>query len=182
MPRPVSKKNWSPHKRGRIRKMYDLSVPIRKIALDEGIPRGTVHGLVTRYDHQVKGRDRPRPGRPKKLSERQERYIIRLIEENPFIKNQEIINQADLSISEWTLTQYLQSKGIQHRRALKRPKLTPANAAIRLRFAQEHVDKPLSWWRQVIFSDECSIVCGDGEKEKWCWCTSVRFCCTSAEP
>lgn len=66
MPRRGRKANWSAHKRTRIRILYESGVPTREIAIREGVPAGSVHGIATRYEGQVSGQDQPRPGRPKK--------------------------------------------------------------------------------------------------------------------
>lgn len=158
--------------------MYEQGYSKGRIAQCEGIPYGSVHGIATRYTQQISGRDLPRPGQPKKLSPRNKRNILRIIEEDPFITNKNLVQRTGVSVSVATLTSYLKSQGIQHRRALQRPKLTPTAAARRLEFAREHIQKPISWWRKVIWSDEVTVARGDGLKSKWCFCQPVRICNT----
>lgn len=137
--------------------MYEQGFSKTQIALAEGVPAGTVHGIATRYTQQISGMSQERPGQPQKLSDRDKRYIMRLIEADPFIKNQEILDLIDADITIRTLNRYLQSEGIQHMHALRRPKLSASAAWRRLRFAQEHIDKPISFWRKVIWSDETKV-------------------------
>ena len=99
--------------------------------------------------------------------------IFRSISFSPFILNRELLEQTNITCSIATLTRYLQEQGIQHTRALRRPKLTPSAARARLDFAQRHIQEPLSFWKRWIFSDETTIARGDGERGKWVFCRRV---------
>ena len=90
MDREGPKKEHSPHKRGRIVALYRAGLSAREVAAQEGISHRAVYGIVSRYDKQVKGRSNPRSGRPPKLSDRDRRHIMRLIEANSFISNTEL--------------------------------------------------------------------------------------------
>lgn len=173
MPRITQKKHWSPHKRTRIRMMYEQGYSKSQIASKEHIPKGSVHGIATQYTQQISAQSKPRPGQPKKLTKYDKRHIKRMIRENPFITNQELLNTIDLRISIKTLSAYLKSEGIQHMSALRRPKLTATAAAERLRFALEHANKPLSYWYKVFFSDEVSIAKSEPGRKGWVFCCRV---------
>ena len=79
MPRHTQSKSWSPHKRGRIAKAYFKNESIRCIAAEEGVPYGSVHGIASRYTTQIKGQDLPRPGQPKKISDRDKDIYYELL-------------------------------------------------------------------------------------------------------
>lgn len=153
--------------------MYDYGTPLREIAHNVQVPAGSVSGILSRYGDQTKARNKTRPGRPKKLSERNKRHIMRCIESNPFIRNQDLLDQTEIRVTIETLSKYLSSEGIQHRRALRRPLLTPSAAARRLQFAQEHAEKPISWWRKVIWSDETSVRLYTDPRQPWVWTRQV---------
>ena len=174
MPPRARKKQWSPHKRTRVRKMYEMGYTARQIAACEGIPQNSVSGIATRYTHQQSGRDLPRPGQPPKLSDRDKRCILRCVRESPFIQNKQLLEQTGLGCSIETLTHYLTSQGIQHHRALQRPLLRPEDAFRRLVFAEKYARKPISWWRSVVFSDEVSIARGDGQRRQWVFSSRVQ--------
>jgi transposase len=107
----------------------------KEIAECEGVPIATVYGIRRRYRGQKSAQSSPRSGRPPILSERDKRRIFQLIRNDPFIKNPDIIQQAGLSCSVNTLTRFLMKEGIQHNKALQRPKLTPELAAERYQTA-----------------------------------------------
>ncbi|PTB75090.1 hypothetical protein M440DRAFT_1335306 [Trichoderma longibrachiatum ATCC 18648] len=75
MPKTTRKHHWSPHKRTRIRMMYEEGIPKYEFARREGVPIGSVHGIATRYTQQISAQSKPRPGRPEKLSDADKRHI-----------------------------------------------------------------------------------------------------------
>jgi transposase len=173
MPRITSRNEYSPHKRTRIALKYRTGRSRRRIAFEEGVPSGSVSGVASRYGQQTSARSQPRVGRPKIISDRDKNHIFRILRQKPFISNQDLILFSGTSCSVRTLTRYLRAEGIQHYRALRRPKLTPEYAEKRLKFAQELLQRPELWWRLFIFSDEVSIARGDGERTKWVFCRKV---------
>jgi hypothetical protein len=76
-------------------------------------------------------------------------------------------------LAHFRLSRWLKSEGIQHFKAIRRPKLTPELAKKRLIFARQYLEKPLSWWRKVIFSDETTIVRGGGDVPQRVWYSKV---------
>ncbi|KAK7223076.1 hypothetical protein V2G26_011079 [Clonostachys chloroleuca] len=170
MPSRRPEKNYSPHKRGRIMQMVELGYTAKEVAEKERVNPRTAYGIASRYRVQKRGQSRDRSGCPTKISEREKRHIMRLIEADPFIRNEDICRQARLSCCTRTLTRWLRSEGIQHVYALRRPKLTTTQAQLRLEFAQGLINKPISWWISVIFTDESTVARGEGEKVKWVFC------------
>ncbi|KAL7812705.1 hypothetical protein V8C26DRAFT_406346 [Trichoderma gracile] len=124
MPKTTERHHWSPHKRTRIRILYENGIPRSEIARREGVPVGSVYGIATRYTQQLSAQDKPRPGRPEKLSEADKRHIKRLIRADPSMTKRQIIDTIPLHVSVNTLANYLKSEGIQHGPAPQRPKST----------------------------------------------------------
>lgn len=137
------------------------------IAREEGLAVSTVHGIIQRYPHQKSAVSSPRSGRPQKLSAREKRLIFRVARLDPFISAQKLIELTNINVSPCTITEWLEKDGIAHKRAICRPLLTPEVARKRLEFALMYQDKPASFWKSVIFSDECSIARGDGVRQSW---------------
>ncbi|OAA39079.1 Homeodomain-like protein [Metarhizium rileyi] len=130
---------YSPHKRARIVSAFDSGMTGKEIAEKEGMPLPTVYGIRRRYRDQISARSSPRCGRPPKLSSRDKRRIFQLIRDDPFIMTQDILDQAGLDCSVNTLTRFLIKEGIQHKKALQRPKLTLELASKRLEFARKYL-------------------------------------------
>jgi transposase len=146
---------------------YKLGVTQRRIAFEEGVPRGSISGIIQRYEDQESARSKPRPGQPSVLTDRLKRLLFRSIEQNPFITLSQLRTEAGLTVTTKTLATWLRKEGIKHDRALRRPLLTPEAAAKRLEFARLHYRKPPSYWKRWIFSDETTIARGQGERHKW---------------
>lgn len=66
-----------------------------------------------------------------------------------------------------TLYKILKQYNITNWLAKKRPKLTPEVVKLRLAWAKAHVDWEVDQWRYIIWSDECSIERGLGQKRRW---------------
>jgi hypothetical protein len=54
-----------------------------------------------------------------------------------------------------------------HRKAIQRPYLTDQHALQRLEFGVEHLNKRLSFWRRILFTDESSVEWGSGARNSW---------------
>jgi transposase len=123
--------------------MVELGYTAKEVVEKERVNPCTAYGIVSRYRVQKRGQSRDRSGCPTKISEREKRYIIRLIEDNPFICNKDIHRRAQLSYCIRTLIYWLRSEGIQYIYILQRPKLTTTYAQLRLEFAQGLINKPI---------------------------------------
>lgn len=167
-------KHYSPHKRTRIAVAVEKGIPKSWVAAKEGCSPNSVHGIAKRYRTQRSAVSLPRSGRPRTLTEYDKRHILRLISQNPFISNAEIKTQAGLACHVDTITRWLKSEGIQHTKALRRPKLTQELADKRLAFARRYLTSPEDFWKLWIFSDEVTVARGDGERQKWVFCRRVR--------
>lgn len=136
--------NHSPHKRTEIATMFRKGIRAKAIAAEFRISRGAVYQICRRYKLQESAKDLPRSGRPPILDERDKRHIFRLIAQDPFIHNKDLLAALGNPCTIQTITKWLRKEGIQHFRAKERPKLTPELAAIRKEFAQKHLSKPLA--------------------------------------
>lgn len=173
MVRIYEKKHHSPHKRTAIATAYQKGVPAKAVAAEHGVSPDAVYAIARRYQNQISGRSQPGRGRKFKLDERYIRRILREIDQNPFISNKELIENCALPVTEQTLVTTLKKRGIQHRQALRRPKLSDTIAQKRLEFAQKHLNKPLEYWKRFVFSDETTVVRGQGERQAWVFCRAV---------
>jgi hypothetical protein len=80
-----------------------------------------------------------------------------------------------------TVARRLQEIGLNARVARKKPFLKPIHIRRRLQFARDHVDKPLDFWKRVIWSDESkfNLFGSDGRHLVWRKADEeFRFACT----
>ncbi len=114
-----------------------------------------------------------RPGRPRKLTPRQERLLMRRVEENRHASSlqlsKEVESQTGVTISCDTIRCTLQRNGMHGCRPRKKPLLKPRHKKARLEFARAHADKDEDYWDTILWSDETKInVFGtDGFKTVW---------------
>lgn len=175
MARHYDTKHHSPHKRTAIATAYRKGTPARAVAAEYDISPSAVYAIARRYDTQISGKSRPGRGGKPKLDERTIRRILREIDGNPFISCRELIQNCSLPVTAETLTKTLKEKGIQHMKALRRPKLSDKIAEKRLAFAEKHLNKPLSYWKRFVFSDETTVARGQGERQGWVFCRAVSL-------
>ena len=177
-PKPAPKPPYvhsTPRKRNRIVGSIQTSLKYREVAEIEGVSFEHVKGVLRRYRAQDYGVSRRGRGRPPALSERDRRLLLRTIDQDPFIHINDLLRESGLTCSRTTLTRSLEKWGIKHARSRQRPFLTEQAAQARYRFSLEHQEKPFSFWRTVLFTDECSVERGCGQKEKWVFRPNGKF-------
>ncbi len=114
-----------------------------------------------------------RPGRPRKLTPRQERLLMRRVEENRHASSlqlsKEVESQTEVTISCDTIRRTLQRNGMHGCRPRKKPLLKPRHKKARLEFARTHADKDEDYWDSILWSDETKINVfeTDGFKTVW---------------
>ncbi len=114
-----------------------------------------------------------RPGRPRKLTPRQERLLMRRVQENrhasSLLLSKEVESQTEVTISRDTIRRTLQRNGMHGCRPRKKPLLKPRHKKAHLEFARAHADKDENYWDSILWSDETKInVFGtDGFKTVW---------------
>lgn len=136
---------------------------LREIEQRTGIPKSTVADIL----------QNPQPltqfntGRPKKLSIRCERHIIRTVKQNPRVTYQKVREICDTDASDDTIRRLLSTHRMKRWIAKKRPRLTKEHAKKRLVFALKYKDWTYDEWSKIIFSNECSIQRGSGLRPNW---------------
>ena len=72
----------------------------------------------------------------------------------------EIQESADVKhISETTIRRRIKESGeFEYYRTMRKPYFNAKNRRRRVLFAEEHLNKPASWWRKIIWTDESPFV------------------------
>ncbi len=91
-----------------------------------------------------------RPGRPRKLTPRQERLLMRRVEENRHASSlqlsKEVESQTGVTICCDTIRRTLQRNGMHGCCPRKKPLLKPRHKKAHLEFARAHADKDEDYW------------------------------------
>ena len=166
MPRTKGASDLSEFMRGRIVGQHEGGLSQRKISENLSIPLSTVNRVIVQFANEGKECTKHHPGRPGP-SERTLRLVKRNVEENPRCKASDIATQAD--VSPRTAVRYLHKLGYYGRAARKKPLLRPANIKRRKDWAHEMVKRPLTFWTNIIFSDESRFALFPDSGRLWVW-------------
>ena len=80
---------------------------VRKIADELGLASSTVHFVIKRYKDSGSTENKTRSGRPKKLTERDCRHILRNLKKDRRAILQDITNEIPLNVSSSTIRHML---------------------------------------------------------------------------
>lgn len=133
----------------------------------------TVYNIINRAEKENRIDYKPQSGRPKKLSERNERRLIKKIIDNPRTSTRslaaELNKEAGVAVSYNTIRNTLIAHKYSSRISRKKPLLSSINVEKRLSFALKHVNEPNDFWSDVIFCDETKIMLyyNDGPNRVW---------------
>ena len=124
------------------------------------------HGVLT---HKKGG------GRPKKTSDRQDRFIIRQTLSNRRMTlwqlRQKLANnaQGSVRVSKDTINRRLKANGIKSYVPIKKPLLTHNQKIKRLKWARRHKNWSVKDWEIVVFSDESMFRTRSHRRTKKVW-------------
>lgn len=157
----------SPYQRALIvgRKLGGQSA--REIADAENTPIRTVYATIEKSDYRDDGLSKPRSGRPRNYTEADEQLILNYVRHNPKSTWRQTIQGLNLNIGKSTYKTILRRHHISKWRAAKRPYLQQHHAEARLQFAEERATWSQDIWDTIIWSDECSVERGSGQRSEY---------------
>lgn len=138
-----------------------------------GHSTSTVYDTINRYNKTGSPHPQNRPGRPKLLSERDERSLVRIANNNRdstlMVITEELKTTLGASISTKTTGKYLNNLGWASCFKCRKPFLTDSHAKIRLEWCRKHIKWLDPKWRSVIFTDESRFCMNrpDGGERVW---------------
>lgn len=136
-------------------------------------PRATVQSIIKYCSERDSTETAPRSGRPRKLSKRDNRQILREVNENPRITAVELAKMVhDTSgtvVNPQTVRNTLHEMNFYNRIPRKKPFISKINMEKRLTFSKLHLNDDLSYWNNVIFTDESkfNLFGSDGKVKIW---------------
>lgn len=133
----------------------------------------TVYNIIYRAEKENRLELKQPSGRPKKLTPRMERLIIKQIDNKPQCSLRMLA--ADLKernivqVGHETVRRVLLKHKYSSRSARKKPLLSQINVEKRLSFALTHISHPIEYWDDVVFCDETKIMLyyHDGPQRVW---------------
>uniref|UniRef100_A0A3P9KW98 Transposase Tc1-like domain-containing protein n=1 Tax=Oryzias latipes TaxID=8090 RepID=A0A3P9KW98_ORYLA len=124
-----------------------LEVPVTTVAHIIQKTHGTVANLTGR-------------GRKREIDDKVRKRIVGTVSKEPRTTSKdvkgELLNQGT-SVSDRTIRGCLSQSGLHGRRPRRTPLLKGNHKKARLEFAKMHVDKPQSFWENVLWTDETKL-------------------------
>lgn len=140
------------------------------IARELGISKSMVFRALKVYRETGSLEQPIRKTRAKKTTHIEDRSIVRLSKRNPFLTSREILQRLQPNIQETissvTVRRRLLQAGLRGCIAKPKPLVSKKNIKARLTFARQHLEKPLAFWKRILWSDESkfNLFGSDGKK------------------
>ena len=130
---------------------------LSQIAKEINRPKSTIQTFLDRYESRDSHENTPSAGRPRLITARTRRRLVRESKKARRLPLRELTNEVAPNASVRTIKRVLAEEDIRKWRAKKRALLTEDHVAQRLAWAKEHKNWDKADWEGVIFSDECSV-------------------------
>lgn len=153
--------------KSRIISLLQAGQSVRHISRVTGASSSTIGRLRSTVPRlQQEGKN----GRPRILSERQERFLVRMFATGNFLNaveaSRKLKNEYNIRVSAQTVRTTLKRNGMQSRIRRKKPLLLANHKKRRLQFARKTKNWGLQDWDNVVWSDESMFtVFGSGGRQ-----------------
>ena len=157
----MGKKAISPYIRAQAVALHQSGLNMSKISKQLKVSRCCVRNAIMKF--KIKGDfvDSQRSGRRKKISERGERELKRLVRGDNRLSVAQITRDLNVGlvqlVSKETVRRYLKKLGYQYAVKIKRPFFTKKHRAARVEWCKQHLHWTNQDWRKVVFSDESTF-------------------------
>lgn len=140
---------------------------IKDAADHEDIPRTTGSDIWKKYQETGSTHNRPRTGRPTKLTPHMKRIIVRQARKNRRRNLHELGKSVTPTVSASTARRVLSEVGLHRRRARKVIYLKKAHRRARKLWAKRFKHYTPKEWAEKCWSDECYVYIGDSKGTVW---------------
>jgi transposase len=169
----VKQRQLSNDEKTRIVKLYSKQLGPSKIAEKTNFKRDTIKSVIKKWKATGSVTNKPRKGRPRATSPREDRKIIQLATSDRRLTlhklTKAIETDYDIDVSECTVNRRLHEANLKGRRARKKPLLTKKNIKKRLKWAREHEGWTSLDWAKILWSDESKFCIFGNNGSKFVW-------------
>lgn len=148
---------------------HEKGLSLRKIAEKYSISKTCVDKVCKKFAATQQIGNLPGRGRKRATTKREDTLIVRQTKFKPDISSVEIKDQLNLNVSTKTIRRRLHENNLKSRVSIKKPMITAKNKKKRLEFAKNHIDKPISFWKNVIWSDESKFELVGKKRRRKIW-------------
>uniref|UniRef100_A0A8C5MFW2 Transposase n=1 Tax=Leptobrachium leishanense TaxID=445787 RepID=A0A8C5MFW2_9ANUR len=146
--------------RTKIVEKYQQSQGYKSISRNLDLPLPTVRNIIKKFATHGTVAILSVGGRKRKIDERLQRRIIRMVDKLPQTSSKEIqavLQAQGASVSAQTIRRHLNEMKRYGRRPRRTPLLTQRPKKARRQFAKMYFKKPKSFWENVLWTDETKI-------------------------
>ncbi|XP_062616288.1 uncharacterized protein LOC134278001 [Saccostrea cucullata] len=130
----------------------------RTVAAHYNVSQSVISRSWNRFQHTGTVAGRPRSGRPRSTTARQDPYLVNMAKwqrfQSPLRLNTDFQTATRVRVTPQTVQNRLQAANIRAFRPAVRLKLTPRHRTARLQWARNRVNWQLRHWTPVLFTDE----------------------------
>ncbi|CAF1495238.1 unnamed protein product [Adineta ricciae] len=174
----MGRKSINETKRAQAVALFDAGFKISKIADQLNISWTCAKNAVKRYSTYGTYKDRPRTGRPMKITKRGDRYIKRLTKggdrANSNLITQNLNESLPQRVSARTVQRHLHKLGYKYAAKIKKPFLKKCHKVQRLLWCKKFRSYTVQDWRHVIFSDETTYYVLKRKNKVMVWRTDAE--------
>lgn len=153
-------KDISQDLRQRIVELHQEGLGYRKISAKLCVPISSVGTIIRKWKSRDTTLSMPRTGRPRKITERAVRTIVRTVTHTPRTTCHDLQNDlkaSGIKVCHHTISRALSREGLRSRTPRRTPLLKERHVLARLKYANEYLNKPVRFWNTVLWSDETKI-------------------------
>jgi len=166
-------KQLSTEKRARVVALLEEGNTVRYVAHVEGIHFSTVSRINKRLKETGSNENKLKSGRPRLITSRDERKVLRLITSNEaptaIQAKEQLERDENIEVSTETIRRTLRRNGLVARTKIKKPYLKKTHRNRRFTFAKRHLHWTISDWSKVIWSDESKFNIFSSDGKEYCW-------------
>lgn len=166
------KSSCTPDIRKIILNMKDQGKNISEIARNIGRSRKMVRNALNYQEKYKTCEAIQRIKRPRKTTGMEDRIIITYARKNPFIRSSEIKKNVSeehgVSVSTKTIRRRLNENSLIGCIAQHKPLVSNKNIKARINFAKVYKNKPISFWKNIFWSDESKFNQFGSDGKKMC--------------
>ena len=145
----------------------------REVAGHFNVHESTISRLKIRHQQTGNVCDRPRSGRPRKTTPREDNYILTSSRRNRFWTSimlaRHLRTATGTRVSDMTIRNMLHAAGLRGRRPYVGIPLTHRHRQARVDWARAHRQWRQRQWNQVLFSDESRFNLSFADGRRWVW-------------
>ena len=151
---------------------HGLGEGYKKLSQRFQLSVSTVRNIVRKWKTTGTVQVKARSGRPRKISDKQRRRMVRTVKVNPQSSSKDLQHHlaADgVTVHRSTIQRTLHKEMLYGRVMHKKPFLRTRHKQSRLRYAKAHLDKPASFWNEVLWTDETKVELFGHNKGRYAW-------------